>query len=178
MVSNLGLWTKLVSRGRQGEHNAQGLLPLILVQQIVGDLDGLLGQVTVKDARHKALYQQPVGIDALGEQESPLEIEIVDPEEVTIGMDGVEITITPGEDDGEEGFSDNLAEYIKDGALQSLAGDLVSDIDNDKNGRKDWEKTYVDGLKLLGLQIEERSFTEDSGWPSDIKTSTQVWRAE
>ncbi len=105
----------------------------------------------------KALYQQPVGIDALGEQESPLEIEIVDPEEVTIGMDGVEITITPGEDDGEEGFSDNLAEYIKDGALQSLAGDLVSDIDNDKNGRKDWEKTYVDGLKLLGLQIEERT---------------------
>ena len=105
----------------------------------------------------KALYQQPMGIDALGEQESPLEIEIVDPEEVTIGMDGVEITITPGEDDGEEGFSDNLAEYINSGALQSLAGDLVSDIDNDKNGRKDWEKTYVDGLKLLGLQIEERT---------------------
>ena len=105
----------------------------------------------------KALYQQPMGIDALGEQESPLEIEIVDPEEVTIGMDGLEITLKPGEDDDEEGFSDNLAEYIKDGALQSLAGDLVSDIDNDKNGRKDWEKTYVDGLKLLGLQIEERT---------------------
>ena len=85
----------------------------------------------------KALYQQPVGIDALGEQESPLEIEIVDPEEVTIGMDGLEITLTPGKDDEEEGFSDNLAEYIKSGALQSLAGDLVSDIDNDKNSRKD-----------------------------------------
>ena len=98
----------------------------------------------------KALYQQPMGIDALGEQESPLEIEIVDPEEVTIGMDGVEITITPGEGDDEEGFDDNLAEYIKSGALQSLAGDLVSDIDNDKNGRKDWEKTYVDG-QVVGL---------------------------
>jgi hypothetical protein len=105
----------------------------------------------------KALYQQPMGIDALGEQESPLEIEIVDPEEVTIGMDGMEITIKPGEGDDEEGFDDNLAEYISSGALQSLAGDLVSDIDNDKNGRKDWEKTYVDGLKLLGLQIEERT---------------------
>jgi hypothetical protein len=43
----------------------------------------------------KALYQQPVGIDALGEQETPLEIEIVDPEEVTIGMDGMEITSRP-----------------------------------------------------------------------------------
>ena len=105
----------------------------------------------------KALYQQPMGIDALGEQESPLEIEIVDPEEVTIGIDGMEISLKPGEDDAEEGFSDNLAEYIDDGALQSLAGDLVSDIDNDKASRKEWEKTYVDGLKLLGLQIEERT---------------------
>jgi hypothetical protein len=104
----------------------------------------------------KALYQQPVGIDALAEQESPIEIEIVDPEEVTIGMDGLEITLKPGEDT-EEGFSDNLAEYMDDGALQSLAGDLMSDIDNDKGSRKEWEKTYVDGLKLLGLQIEERT---------------------
>jgi hypothetical protein len=104
----------------------------------------------------KALYQQPVGIDALGEQESPLEIEIVDPEEVTLGMDGMEITIGKGAPE-EEGFDDNLAEYIDDGALQSLAGDLMSDIDNDKQSRKEWEKTYVDGLKLLGLQIEERT---------------------
>jgi hypothetical protein len=60
----------------------------------------------------KALYQQPVGIDALGENESPLEIEIVDPEEVNIGIDGLEISLKPGEDDGEEGFDDNLAEYM------------------------------------------------------------------
>ena len=46
----------------------------------------------------KALYQQPVGIDALAEQESPLEIEIVDPEEVNIGIDGLEIQIKPGDD--------------------------------------------------------------------------------
>ena len=50
----------------------------------------------------KALYQQPVGIDALAEQESPLEIEIVDPEEVKIGIDGMEIDLMPGEDNGEE----------------------------------------------------------------------------
>lgn len=104
----------------------------------------------------KALFQQPVGIEELAQQESPLEIEIVDPEEVTIGMDGLEIKIRPDEDGAEE-FGDNLAEYIDDGALQSLAGDLVADIDNDKGSRKEWEKTYVDGLKLLGLQIEERT---------------------
>jgi len=104
----------------------------------------------------KALFQQPKGLEELAQDESPIEIEIVDPEEVTIGMDGLEIEIGKGASD-EEGFSDNLAEYIDDGALQSLAGDLVSDIDNDKGSRKEWEKTYVDGLKLLGLQIEERT---------------------
>ena len=104
----------------------------------------------------KALFQQPVGIEELAQDESPIEIEIVDPEEVTIGLDGMELQIGK-EAPEEEGFSDNLAEYIDDGALQSLAGDLVSDIDNDKGSRKEWEKTYVDGLKLLGLQIEERT---------------------
>jgi len=105
----------------------------------------------------KALYQQPAGIEALGEDESPLEIEIVDPEEVNIGIDGMDISLKPGEDDGEEGFDDNLAEYMSDGAMQTMAGDLASDIDNDKASRKDWEKAYVEGLKLLGLQFEERT---------------------
>ena len=104
----------------------------------------------------KALFQQPVGIEELAQGEPELEIEIVDPEEVTIGMDGLEIQIGK-EAPEEEGFDDNLAEYIDDGALQSLAGDLASDIDQDKQSRKEWEKTYVDGLKLLGLQIEERT---------------------
>jgi hypothetical protein len=104
----------------------------------------------------KALFQQPTGIEELAQDESPIEIEIVDPEEVNLGIDGMEIQIGKGEPE-EEGFDDNLAEYIDDGALQSLAGDLVSDIDNDKQSRKEWEKTYVDGLKLLGLQIEERT---------------------
>jgi hypothetical protein len=105
----------------------------------------------------KALYQQPVGIEELAQDESPIEIEIVDPEEVTIGMDGLEITMTPEDDDTEEGFADNLAEYVSASVLQSLAGDLAGDIDNDKASRKEWEKSYVEGLKLLGLQMEERT---------------------
>jgi len=104
----------------------------------------------------KALYQQPMGIDEAAMGESPLEIEIVDPEEVTIGMDGMEITLTPGEPD-EEGFDDNLAEYIDDSKISAMASDLVRDIENDKNSRKDWEKSYTEGLKLLGLQMEERT---------------------
>jgi hypothetical protein len=38
-----------------------------------------------------------------------------------------------------------------------MASELCSDIDNDKASRKDWEKAYTEGLKLLGLQMEERT---------------------
>jgi len=106
----------------------------------------------------KALYTAPAGIDALAEAEPEMEIEIVDPEEVKIGVDGLEISLHPVED-GEiaDNFTANLAESLPDGALQTLISDLASDIDNDKNSRKDWEKAYTEGLKLLGLQMEERT---------------------
>ena len=102
----------------------------------------------------KALYQQPTGIDALAQNEEAIEIEIVDPEEVNIAIGDMEISIGEGDDDT---FSDNLADEVSESALQSMASELCSDIDNDKNSRKDWEKAYTEGLKLLGLQMEERT---------------------
>jgi hypothetical protein len=102
----------------------------------------------------KALYQQPTGIDALAQDEEAIEIEIVDPEEVNIKAGDLEISIGEGE---EEDFSANLAEEVAESVLATLGGDLSGDIDNDKNSRKDWEKAYTEGLKLLGLQIEERT---------------------
>ena len=104
----------------------------------------------------KALYQAPEGIEALAEQEQPIEIEIEDPESVTIGMDGLEIEIVP-EKESEDDFTANLAEYMDDGLLGQLASDLVGDFDADVGARKDWIQTYVDGLELLGLKIEERT---------------------
>ena len=102
----------------------------------------------------KALFQQPTGIAAAAEAEEPIEIEIVDPESVTIGMGDLEIEITPGDDEDE--FSANLADEMDEGDMSTMASELSSDIDNDRNSRKDWEKAYTEGLKLLGLQIEER----------------------
>jgi len=104
----------------------------------------------------KSLYQAPVGIDALAEEEEPIEIEIIDPEEVNIHAGDLDLSIKPGEDD-EEGFNDNLAEYMDEGAMQSLAGELAAAVDQDKASRKEWEKAYTEGLKLLGLQYEERT---------------------
>lgn len=104
----------------------------------------------------KALYQAPTGIDALAAGEPELEIEIIDPEEVNIGIDGMEISLRP-EPKTDEDFDANLAEYMDEGTMSSMADDLESDIDNDKNSRKEWEKSYTEGLKLLGLQMEERT---------------------
>ena len=102
----------------------------------------------------KALYQQPTGIDALAQDEEAIEIEIVDPEEVNIKAGDLEISIGEGEEDD---FSANLADEVSESALATLGGDLSGDIDNDKASRKDWEKAYTEGLKLLGLQMEERT---------------------
>jgi hypothetical protein len=104
----------------------------------------------------KALYSAPQGIEELAAQESPLEIEIEDPESVKIGMDGLEIEIEPGKEIDDD-FNANLAEYLNDGELAEIAGDLIGDYDMDVASRKDWIQTYVDGLELLGMKIEERA---------------------
>ena len=106
----------------------------------------------------KALYQAPMGIEEAAEMEEPLdiEIEIEDPESVELSIDGMEI-LRVEEGDGDDDFNANLAEEMSDGELTELAGDLLGDFDSDISSRKDWIQTYVDGLELLGLKIEERS---------------------
>jgi hypothetical protein len=104
----------------------------------------------------KAMFQQPRGLEDLAADIDPIEIEIVDPEEVNIKVGDMEIEIEPGEPTIDD-FDANLAEFLDDGELQTIAGDLAGDIDNDRNSRKDWEKAYTEGLKLLGLNMEERT---------------------
>jgi hypothetical protein len=85
-----------------------------------------------------------------------IEIEIEDPESVDINMGDIEIQLKP-EKETAETFDANLAEYMDDGDLSGLANELVEDFDKDQMDRRDWVKTYVDGLKLLGLQYEDRT---------------------
>jgi hypothetical protein len=103
----------------------------------------------------KALYQAPQGMDAEDDMQG-IEIEIEDPESVSIGLGDLEIEIEPHEET-EDDFNANIAEYMDESELQSLAGDLLSDFEDDIDARKDWMQTYVDGLELLGMKIEERS---------------------
>ena len=104
----------------------------------------------------KGLYAAPMGISEIDNEAEPeLEIEIEDPESVEIGMNGMPILRIEKTEDEDE-FDENLAEYLSDDQLQEVSSDLIGDFDEDVSSRKDWMQTYVDGLQLLGMKIEER----------------------
>jgi hypothetical protein len=105
----------------------------------------------------KSLYQAPIGIaEEMLNAPPEIEIEIEDPESVSVGIGDMEIEIER-EKESDDDFDANLAEYIDEGELAQLVGDLISDFGDDISSRKDWMQTYVDGLELLGMKIEERS---------------------
>ena len=56
-----------------------------------------------------------------------------------------------------EAFDSNIAEFIDDNELRTIALDLVGKFDSDKSSRSDWEQTYEQGLDQLGLEIEDRT---------------------
>jgi hypothetical protein len=117
-------------------------------------------------AIEKGLYAAPEGIDDLLEGEvmddalegGALEIEIVDPEMVTLSDGSMEITLIPDANEVDlMAFDANLAEALDDNELQGLAQDLVGLIDADTDSRKDWADTFVKGLDVLGFKYEERT---------------------
>ena len=110
-------------------------------------------------AIEKGLYEAPKGLEAL-EAEPALEIEVVDPEEVRIGVDGMMIELSKKEPRAED-FDANLADFMGENELQSLASELLGDYETDISSRKDWLETYIKGLKILGIRYEERT----EPWP-------------
>jgi hypothetical protein len=106
----------------------------------------------------KALNRAPAGLDALMNDEPVLEIDIeIEPDEYAEAeQDNEEF-----DEEAAEEFNENLAEVIDEKELAKLAGDLISDFDEDISSRKDWMQTYVDGLELLGMKLEDRT----EPWP-------------
>jgi hypothetical protein len=103
----------------------------------------------------KSLYQAPVGLAEM--MDAPdVEVEVEDPESMSINMGDVEIDLKPQKPTAED-FDANLAEFMDDSELGALGNDLVDDFVKDNMDRRDWIKTYIDGLKLLGLNYEERT---------------------
>ena len=100
----------------------------------------------------KSLYEMPKGIETL---EPEIEIEVENPESMSIEIDGIEIDLTPPA--GEDEFDSNLAEFIDDSVLATIGSDLVEEVSSDVTSRKDWVEMYVKGLDVLGMKYEERT---------------------
>ena len=109
-----------------------------------------------------SLSQAPLGLDALTPEpqdfeEGPgIEIVIDNPDDVHIGMDGMQIDMMPDKGNGED-FDANLAEFMDEDELQKLGSEILELVDADINSRKDWVEAYVKGLDVLGMKYEERT---------------------
>ena len=110
-------------------------------------------------AIEKGLYQAPTSMEEDAETEtSELEIEIVNPESVTLNDGSMEITLMPDAEGAMEGeFDENLAEVLEESALHELADDIGSMVESDMDSRKEWADTFVKGLDVLGFKYEERT---------------------
>ena len=89
-----------------------------------------------------------------------VKVEVVNPDAVSVETeDGGMIIDFTGEQVEEimsDGFDANLAEQIDEADLQSMASELISSFNSDRQSRSEWAKSYVKGLDLLGMKIEER----------------------
>lgn len=103
-----------------------------------------LGRAGVKVAGEPEIPDIPMDDDSMVENEDG---------SVTINLEKAAKQV--GVDSGEH--DQNLATVLPEDVLNTLASDLLEDIANDLNSRKDWEKKYKDGLKLLGLNVEPRT---------------------
>jgi hypothetical protein len=107
------------------------------------DVEPAPGVFTLQDEEPSAL-----------ETEDGVRVEVVDMED-----GGAEVTF--GEEDIldplQEGFGHNLALDLEEGELDTIASDVIRQIDVDLQSRQEWEKSYVKGLKLLGFSIEDRT---------------------
>ena len=114
-------------------------------------------------AIEKGLYAAPMGFEEddeflEGGLEGGLEIEIVNPDMVTLDDGSVEITLVPGKESGDDDdFDANLAESMDEGQLSKLADEIIGMVDADVDSRKDWADTFVKGLDVLGFKYEERT---------------------
>ena len=81
------------------------------------------------------------------------------------------VEIIPGEDGGatvdfepsavnqasSESHFDNLADILPNETLDPIGSDLRANYTDYKSSRKEWERTYTEGLDLLGFKYENRS---------------------
>ena len=108
-----------------------------------------------------AVEKQMTPFEIEGQEDSEeLEIEIVNPEAVSIETEdgGMIIDFEGGITESlvGPGHDANLAEFIDDDELKIMATEMITDFQADRESRSDWARAYVKGLDLLGMKVEDR----------------------
>ena len=88
----------------------------------------------------------------LNEQGEPIEIQENEDGSVDINYDPAIASV-----EGTQNHYDNLADHLPDDVLGRLSSDLFQNYQDYKNSRKEWEKSYKQGLDLLGFKYENRT---------------------
>ena len=109
---------------------------------------------------HKRVTGDPAAINEELISEDIIDVPADDevlPEDISIIEDdegGVVVDFNPSQMQGADSddFFANLAETVNHSELTKLGNDLIGFYRDDKQGRKDWEMTYVEGLDLLGFK--------------------------
>ena len=82
------------------------------------------------------------------------------PVEVQENQDGsVDINFDPSKvnlEQGKDHFA-NLAELLPDDVLEPIGQELAANYQDYKSSRKDWERSYTQGLDLLGFKYESKT---------------------
>jgi hypothetical protein len=102
--------------------------------------------------------EQEISEEALQEEQEIAEAG--EPLEITENEDGsVDINYDPSlaSVEGAENHYANLAEHLPDNVLGPLGSNLYQQYQDYKNSRKDWERSYKEGLDLLGFKYDNRT---------------------
>jgi len=105
---------------------------------------------------------EPFEVETEGNpEESELKVAVVNPDAVAVETEDGSVVIDfdggMTQDAEDIGHNDNLAEHIEEQDLEEMASNLVDDFESDRTSRKEWSRSYMKGLDLLGMKIEERT---------------------
>ena len=87
-------------------------------------------------------------------EQSPGDVETIQNEDGSVDINFDPNAASP--EGGDEHYA-NLAEFLPDDVLQKLSSDLNQKYMDYSMSRKDWEKTYTQGLDLLGFKYDNRT---------------------
>jgi len=97
--------------------------------------------------------ETPQGVTAIEIEETEIAPNVTEMDDGSVIVGEMEEQIAPIQ----VPFNANLAEFIDDTELGRISSEMVNEVQEDMNSRKEWEDQYKSGLELLGMNYEDRA---------------------